>query len=38
MDFSDWFDFNNRVKQNMTLVKEVNGRTAQNRYMGHLIG
>lgn len=34
MDFSDWFDFNNRVKQNMTLVKEVDGRTVTKQVKG----
>ncbi|BEI48162.1 hypothetical protein ACPT8I_07995 [Lactiplantibacillus plantarum] len=34
MDFSDWFDFNNRVKQDITLVKEVNGRTVTKQVKG----
>ncbi|MDV0430519.1 hypothetical protein RXV91_06470 [Lactiplantibacillus sp. DA1] len=34
MDFSDWFDFNNRVKQDMTLVKEVNGQVVTKQVKG----
>lgn len=34
MDFSDWFDFNNRVKTDMTLVKEVNGQTVTKQVKG----
>ena len=34
MDFSDWFDFNNRVKQDMTLVKEVDKRTVTKQVKG----
>ncbi|RRK09215.1 hypothetical protein D1831_14060 [Lactiplantibacillus garii] len=36
MDFSDWFDFNNRVKQDMTLVKEVNGQTVTKQVKGSI--
>ncbi|MBP5835414.1 hypothetical protein [Lactiplantibacillus plantarum] len=34
MDFSDWFDFNNRVKQDLTLVKEVNGQVVTKQVKG----
>lgn len=44
MDFSDWFDFNNRVKEDMTLVKEVNGQLVTKQvksgfnWLGFLFG
>lgn len=34
MDFSDWFDFNNRVKKDMVLVKEVNGQLITKQVRG----
>lgn len=34
MDTSDWFDFNNRVKQDETLVKEVNGQLVAKQVKG----
>lgn len=34
MDFSDWFDFKNRVKQDTTLTKEVNGQTVTKQVKG----
>jgi len=34
MDFSDWFDFNNRVKQDTILVKTVNGKQVTKKAKG----
>ncbi|CAM3210612.1 hypothetical protein [Lactiplantibacillus plajomi] len=36
MDISDWFDFNNRVKHDMTLVKEVNGQVVTKHVKGSI--
>lgn len=34
MDISDWFDFKQRVTQDMTLVKTVDGRTVTKQVKG----
>lgn len=34
MDFSDWFDFKHRVKQDVTLIKEVNGQLVTKQVKG----
>ncbi len=36
MNFSDLFDFNNRVKNDMTLVKDVNGQKVTKQVKGSI--